>query len=62
MQKKDTEFEPKGPKKYVDFIFTHCTDNQKIEVREYCERMVWEIVKEYEDEGLPGTLYRNKRS
>ncbi len=37
------------------------TDNQKIEVREYCERMGWEIVKEYEDEGLSGTLSRDKR-
>jgi len=37
------------------------TDNQKIEVREYCERMGWNIVKEYEDEGLSETLSRNKR-
>ena len=37
------------------------TDNQKIEVREYCERMGWNIVREYEDEGLSGTLSRDKR-
>ncbi len=32
------------------------TDNQLIEVRDYCERMGWEIFKEYTDEGLSGTL------
>ena len=37
------------------------TDNQKIEVREYCDRMGWDIVQEYEDEGLSGTLSRAKR-
>jgi len=36
-------------------------DNQLIELREHCSRMGWEIVKEYADEGLSGTLSRDKR-
>ena len=36
-------------------------DNQLIELREHCSRMGWEIVKEYSDEGLSGTLSREKR-
>ena len=36
-------------------------DNQLIELRDYCSKMGWEIVKEYVDEGLSGTLSREKR-
>ena len=36
-------------------------DNQLIELRDHCSKMGWEIVKEYTDEGLSGTLSRNKR-
>ena len=36
-------------------------DNQLIELREHCSKMEWEIVKEYADEGLSGTLSREKR-
>ena len=36
-------------------------DNQLIELRDHCSRMGWEIVKEYTDEGLSGTLSRDKR-
>ena len=36
-------------------------DNQLIELRDHCSRMGWEIVKEYSDEGLSGTLSREKR-
>ena len=36
-------------------------DNQLIELRDHCSRMGWEIVKEYVDEGLSGTLSRDKR-
>ena len=36
-------------------------DNQLIELRDYCSKMGWEIVKEYADEGLSGTLSRDKR-
>ena len=36
-------------------------DNQLIELRDHCSRMGWEIVKEYADEGLSGTLSREKR-
>ena len=36
-------------------------DNQLIELRDHCSRMGWEIVKEYTDEGLSGTLFRDKR-
>ena len=36
-------------------------DNQLIELRDHCSRMGWEIVKEYSDEGLSGTLSRDKR-
>ena len=36
-------------------------DNQLIELREHCSKMGWEIVKEYADEGLSGTLSRDKR-
>ena len=36
-------------------------DNQLIELRDHCSRMGWEIVKEYTDEGLSGTLSREKR-
>jgi DNA invertase Pin-like site-specific DNA recombinase len=36
-------------------------DNQLIELREHCSKMGWEIVKEYADEGLSGTLSREKR-
>jgi DNA invertase Pin-like site-specific DNA recombinase len=35
--------------------------NQLIEVRDHCSKMGWEIVKEYIDEGLSGTLSRDKR-
>ena len=37
-------------------------DNQLIELRDHCSRMEWEIVQEYADEGLSGTLSREKRS
>ena len=36
-------------------------DNQLIELRDYCSKMGWVIVKEYADEGLSGTLSREKR-
>ena len=36
-------------------------DNQLIELRDHCSKMGWEIVKEYVDEGLSGTLSREKR-
>ena len=36
-------------------------DNQLIELRDHCSKMGWEIVKEYKDEGLSGTLSREKR-
>ena len=36
-------------------------DNQLIELRDQCSKMGWEIVKEYTDEGLSGTLSRDKR-
>ena len=36
-------------------------DNQLIELRDHCSKMEWEIVKEYTDEGLSGTLSREKR-
>ena len=35
--------------------------NQLIEIRDHCSKMGWEIVKEYTDEGLSGTLSRDKR-
>ena len=36
-------------------------DNQLIELRDHCSKMGWVVVKEYADEGLSGTLSRNKR-
>ena len=36
-------------------------DNQLLELRDHCKKMGWEIVKEYADEGLSGTLSREKR-
>ena len=36
-------------------------DNQLIELRDHCSKMGWEVVKEYTDEGLSGTLSRDKR-
>jgi DNA invertase Pin-like site-specific DNA recombinase len=36
-------------------------DNQLLELRDHCSRMGWEVVKEYADEGLSGTLSREKR-
>ena len=36
-------------------------DNQLIELRDHCSKMGWEITKEYADEGLSGTLSRDKR-
>ncbi|PPR20385.1 MAG: hypothetical protein CFH39_02268 [Alphaproteobacteria bacterium MarineAlpha10_Bin2] len=36
-------------------------DNQLIELRDHCSKMEWEVVKEYADEGLSGTLSRDKR-
>ena len=36
-------------------------DNQLIELRDHCSNMGWEITKEYSDEGLSGTLSRDKR-
>ena len=36
-------------------------DNQLLELRDHCSKMGWEIVKEYADEGLSGTLLRDKR-
>ena len=36
-------------------------DNQLIELRDHCSKMGWEITKEYSDEGLSGTLSRDKR-
>ena len=35
--------------------------NQLIEIRDHCSKRGWEIVKEYTDEGLSGTLSRDKR-
>ena len=31
-------------------------DNQLLELRDHCSKMGWEVVKEYADEGLSGTL------
>ena len=36
-------------------------DNQLIELRDHCSKMGWEVVKKYADEGLSGTLSRDKR-
>jgi DNA invertase Pin-like site-specific DNA recombinase len=36
-------------------------DNQLLELRDHCSKMGWEITKEYSDEGLSGTLSRDKR-
>ena len=36
-------------------------DNQLIKLRDHCSKMGWEITKEYSDEGLSGTLSRDKR-
>ena len=36
-------------------------ENQLIELRDHCSKMGWEIVKEYADKGLSGTLSRDKR-
>ena len=36
-------------------------DNQLLELRDHCSKMEWEVVKEYADEGLSGTLSRDKR-
>ena len=36
-------------------------DNQLLELRDHCSKMGREIVKEYSDEGLSGTLSREKR-
>ena len=36
-------------------------DNQLIELRDHCSKMGWEVVKEYADESLSGTLSRDKR-
>ena len=36
-------------------------DNQLLELRDHCSKMGWEIVQEYADEGLSGTLSREKR-
>ena len=36
-------------------------ENQLLELRDHCSKMGWEIVKEYADEGLSGTLSRDKR-
>ena len=36
-------------------------DNQLIELRDHCSKMGWEVIKEYKDEGLSGTLSREKR-
>ena len=33
-------------------------NNQLLELRDHCSKMGWEIVKEYADEGLSGTLIR----
>jgi DNA invertase Pin-like site-specific DNA recombinase len=35
-------------------------DNQLFELRDYCSKMGWEITQEYADEGLSGTLSREK--
>ena len=36
-------------------------DNQLIELRDHCSKMGWEIVKQFTDKGLSGTLSREKR-
>ena len=36
-------------------------ENRLIEPRDHCSRMEWQIVKEYLDEALSGTLSRDKR-
>ena len=36
-------------------------DNQLIELRDHFSKMGWEITREYSDEGLSGTLSRDKR-
>ena len=42
-------------------ILDQIIDNQLLELRDHCSKMGWEIVKEYADEGLSGTLSREKR-
>ena len=37
-------------------------DNQLLELRDHCSKMGLEIVKEYADEGLSGTLSRERLS
>ena len=36
-------------------------NNQLLELCDHCSKMEWEITKEYADEGLSGTLSREKR-
>jgi len=36
-------------------------ENQLMDLRDHCSKMGWEIVKEYADKGLSGTLSRDKR-
>jgi DNA invertase Pin-like site-specific DNA recombinase len=36
-------------------------ENQLIELRDHCSKMGWEIVKEYAEKRLSGTLSRDKR-
>ena len=36
-------------------------ENQLIELRDHCSKLGWEIVNEYADKGLSGTLSRDKR-
>ena len=36
-------------------------DNKLLELCDHCSKMGWEIVREYSDEGLSGTLSRGKR-
>jgi len=36
-------------------------DNQLLELRDHYSKMGWAVVKEYADEGLSGTLSREKR-
>ena len=36
-------------------------NNQLLELRDHCSRMGWAVVKESADEGISGTLSRDKR-
>ena len=48
-------------KKVVIYTRVSTLDNQLLELRDHYSKMGWAVVKEYADEGLSGTLSREKR-